>query len=233
MVDGAAVLTTMIYAFRSLGAWADERGTNILDTGAHFYDVYECSDGEYISLGSIESQFYAEMCEKLGIRPNVRCPARQVTLALSSRSAFVGVVRTKTRDEWCAIMDGSDACASRRFSRWPRRTHIRITRTGNTYSSQVHVHSNNAAAEFGSRLLGALASWAPMLSTGARNLRRVSFDFVHSIGGCFGFRRLHQSIASRPTFDPISRCTQRITFLRARPVRGTPDCAVVLPHPLA
>jgi alpha-methylacyl-CoA racemase len=67
MVDGAAVLTTMIYAFRSLGGWSDERGTNILDTGAHFYDVYECADGQYISLGSIESQFYAEMCEKLGI----------------------------------------------------------------------------------------------------------------------------------------------------------------------
>jgi alpha-methylacyl-CoA racemase len=109
MVDGAAVLTTFFHAFRSIGAWADERGTNILDTGAHFYDVYECADGEYISLGSIESQFYAEMCEKLGL-PADDMPQHDKSRWPELKDRVADVVRTKTRDEWCRIMDGSDVC---------------------------------------------------------------------------------------------------------------------------
>ena len=66
MVEGSALLITMIYGMHGLGAWGP-RGTNLLDTGAWFYDVYECADGEYISLGSLEPQFFAEMVEKLGI----------------------------------------------------------------------------------------------------------------------------------------------------------------------
>jgi alpha-methylacyl-CoA racemase len=109
MIDGAAVLTTMVYAFRSIGTWVDERGTNILDTGAHFYDVYECADGEYISLGSIESQFYAEMCTKLGI-PADEMPQHDKSRWPELKDRVASVVRTKTRDEWCAVMDGSDVC---------------------------------------------------------------------------------------------------------------------------
>jgi alpha-methylacyl-CoA racemase len=109
MVDGAAVLTTMLYAFRSLGSWSDERGTNILDTGAHFYDVYECADGEYISLGSIEPQFYAEMCDKLGI-PADELPEYDKARWPESKERVASVVRTKTRAEWCAVLDGSDVC---------------------------------------------------------------------------------------------------------------------------
>ncbi|HEX7096824.1 MAG TPA: CaiB/BaiF CoA-transferase family protein [Acidimicrobiales bacterium] len=109
MVDGAAVLTTMLHAFRSIGAWSDERGTNILDTGAHFYDVYECADGRYISLGSIEPQFYAEMCEKLGI-PAEEMPQHDKTRWPELKERVASVVRTKTRDEWCALMEGSDVC---------------------------------------------------------------------------------------------------------------------------
>ena len=67
MVDGAAVITTMFHAFRAMGIWQDERGTNMLDTGAHFYDVYECADGEYVSVGSIEPQFFAVLVEKLSL----------------------------------------------------------------------------------------------------------------------------------------------------------------------
>ena len=109
MVDGAAVLTTMLYAFRSIGSWTDERGTNLLDTGAHFYDVYECADGEYISLGSIESQFYAEMCEKLGI-PAEEMPQFDKARWPEFKERIASVVRTKTRDEWCTVMEGSDVC---------------------------------------------------------------------------------------------------------------------------
>ncbi len=67
MVDGAAVLMTMFHAFRAMGIWSDERGTNLLDTGAHFYDVYETKDGKYVSIGSIEPQFYAELLELTGL----------------------------------------------------------------------------------------------------------------------------------------------------------------------
>jgi alpha-methylacyl-CoA racemase len=109
MIDGASLLTTMVYAFRSIGAWNDERGTNLLDTGAHFYDVYECADGGYISLGSIEPQFYAEMCEKLGI-PIDEMPQGDKDRWPELKERIAGVVRTKTRDEWCSIMDGSDVC---------------------------------------------------------------------------------------------------------------------------
>jgi alpha-methylacyl-CoA racemase len=109
MIDGAAVLTTMIYAFRTIGAWTDERGTNTLDTGAHFYDVYECADGEYISIGSIEPQFYAEMCTKLGISPD-ELPQHDKARWPELKERVADVVRRKTRAEWCAEMEGSDVC---------------------------------------------------------------------------------------------------------------------------
>ncbi len=110
MVDGAAVLTTMFHAFRAMGFWQDERGTNMLDSGTHFYDVYETSDGLYISLGSIEPQFYAEMLDKLGLAGE-ELPHqmdREQWPALKEKVA--AVVRTKTRDEWEAIMAGTDVC---------------------------------------------------------------------------------------------------------------------------
>ena len=110
MVDGAAVLTTMFHAFRAMGFWKDERGTNLLDSGTHFYDVYETSDGLYISLGSIEPQFYAEMLDKLGLAGEglPHQMDREQWPALKEKVA--AVVKTKTRDEWEAIMAGSDVC---------------------------------------------------------------------------------------------------------------------------
>src|SRR5207244_4449713 len=67
MVDGAAVLSTMFHALTAMGVWQEERGTNLLDTGTHFYDVYETSDGKYVSVGSIEPQFYAELRRLAGL----------------------------------------------------------------------------------------------------------------------------------------------------------------------
>ena len=69
MVDGAACLMMMFHAFRAMGIWEDERGSNLLDTGAHFYDVYETADGKYVSIGSIEPQFYEELLRAHGARP--------------------------------------------------------------------------------------------------------------------------------------------------------------------
>ncbi|MDE0116282.1 MAG: CaiB/BaiF CoA-transferase family protein [bacterium] len=108
MVEGSALLITMIYGMRAMGAWG-ARGTNLLDTGAWFYDVYECADGEYISLGALEPQFFAEMVAKTGIDAegidqNDRAAWPEM------RTRLAEAVKAKTRDEWCEILDGSDAC---------------------------------------------------------------------------------------------------------------------------
>jgi alpha-methylacyl-CoA racemase len=111
MVDGAAVLTTMFHAFRAMGIWNDERGTNLLDTGAHFYDVYETSDGKYVSIGSIEPQFYAELLELSGLGQDGELPHqhdRSQWPALKERMAQL--FRRKTRDEWCEVMEHTDVC---------------------------------------------------------------------------------------------------------------------------
>jgi alpha-methylacyl-CoA racemase len=110
MVDGAAHLMMMFYEMRATGFWTDEPGTNLLDTGSHFYDVYETRDGKYISLGSIEPKFYAELLRLSGLEKE-KLPSqndRPQWPALKRRVAEV--IRTKTREEWCRIMEGSDVC---------------------------------------------------------------------------------------------------------------------------
>jgi len=110
MVDGAAALMTLMHGLRAIGLWQDARGTNLLDTGAHFYEVYETADQKYVSIGSIEPQFYAELLARTGLDPESLPPqmSREQWPALKQRLA--AVFRTKTRDEWCAIMEGSDVC---------------------------------------------------------------------------------------------------------------------------
>ena len=108
MVEGSALLITMMYAMHSIGAWGP-RGTNLLDTGAWFYDVYECADGEYISLGSLEPQFFAEMVAKVGIDADGIDQNDRSTWP-QMRTRLAEAVKAKTRDEWCAILDGSDVC---------------------------------------------------------------------------------------------------------------------------
>ena len=108
MVEGSALLITMVYGMHAMGAWGP-RGTNLLDTGAWFYDVYECADGEYISLGSLEPQFFAEMVEKVGIDADgIDQNDRSSWPEMRARLAVA--VKAKTRDEWCEILDGSDVC---------------------------------------------------------------------------------------------------------------------------
>ncbi len=110
MVDGAALLMSMFWGMRHSGFWSEERGTNLLDTGAHFYEVYECADGKYISLGSIEPQFYAELLKLSGLEGE-KLPAqmdRSQWPAMKLRIA--ALVKARSRDEWCRIMEGSDVC---------------------------------------------------------------------------------------------------------------------------
>lgn len=111
MVDGSALLTTMIHAFRAMGTWSDERGTNLLDTGAHFYEVYETADAKFVSIGSIEPQFYAELLRLAGLEgdPDFAVQMdRQRWPELKAK--LVTVFKAKTRDEWCDLMERTDVC---------------------------------------------------------------------------------------------------------------------------
>ena len=112
MVDGTAVLMTMFWSMKAAGIF-DERnpGTNLLDTGAHFYDVYECSDGRYISIGSIEPQFYAELKRLTGFEGDDQF-ARQMdaTQWPELKVRIAELFKTKTCDEWCELMEMTDVC---------------------------------------------------------------------------------------------------------------------------
>jgi alpha-methylacyl-CoA racemase len=110
MVDGAATLMAMFFTMRSAGVWKDERGSNMLDGGAHFYDTYETSDGGYISLGSIEPQFYALLVEKAGLDADDFSVQMDQARWPELKAKLTTVFKTKTRAEWCEIMEGSDVC---------------------------------------------------------------------------------------------------------------------------
>ncbi len=110
MVDGAAVLTTMFHAFRAMGIWEDARGTNLLDTGAHFYDVYETADGKYVSIGSIEPQFYAELLRLTGLDGEDLPWQHDKAQWPALKERIAAIFKAKTRDEWCELMEGTDVC---------------------------------------------------------------------------------------------------------------------------
>lgn len=111
MTDGAAVLMAMIWGFRANGMWRDERGVNLLDTGAHMYDTYGCADGKWISIGSLEPQFYALLLEKTGLKDD---PAFAAQMDASQwpalKERLTALFRTRTRDDWCAVMETTDVC---------------------------------------------------------------------------------------------------------------------------
>lgn len=110
MVDGAASLMGMFYSMMHKGMLNPERGTNLLDSGAHFYDTYETKDGKYVSIGSIEPQFYALLLEKMGLAGEElpRQMDRNEWSGLKGR--FKDIFKQKTRDEWCELMEGTDIC---------------------------------------------------------------------------------------------------------------------------
>ena len=110
MVDGAASLMAFVYGMRAMGYWTDERGANMLDTGAPYYDVYETSDGRYLSVAAIESQFYAELRERLGLDGPQWDEQNRRDRWPELKAELARVVASKTLDEWCEILEGSDAC---------------------------------------------------------------------------------------------------------------------------
>jgi alpha-methylacyl-CoA racemase len=109
MVDGAATLMAFIHGFYAGGGWS-ERGTNLLDTGAHFYDTYETKDGKYVSLGSIEPQFYAELLQLTGLDKEPLPHQMDRAHWRPMKQRLTTLFKTKTRDEWCTLMEGTDVC---------------------------------------------------------------------------------------------------------------------------
>jgi alpha-methylacyl-CoA racemase len=110
MIDGAAALMTMIWGMYQTGAHSLEPGTNLLDTGAHFYEVYETRDGKYVSLGSIEPQFYAELLERLGLEKQDLPAQMDASHWPALKARFEALFRTRTRDEWCRVLESTDVC---------------------------------------------------------------------------------------------------------------------------
>jgi alpha-methylacyl-CoA racemase len=110
MSDGAASLATMFYGMKAMGIWTDDREANLLDGGAHFYDTYETKDGKWVAIGSIEPQFYALLREKAGLTGPEWDAQMDRGQWPELKARLMDVFLTKTRDEWCAIMEATDIC---------------------------------------------------------------------------------------------------------------------------
>jgi alpha-methylacyl-CoA racemase len=112
MVDGSSVLAQMMWAFRRMGMWNDERGVNLLDTGAPYYDTYETADGKYVAVGAIEPQFYAELLDKLGLQDADLPDQNDMGRWPELRAALTKAFGAQDREHWAQVFAGSDACVT-------------------------------------------------------------------------------------------------------------------------
>jgi alpha-methylacyl-CoA racemase len=110
MVDGAASLASIFYGLKAAGRWTDERGANLLDGGAPFYDTYETADGKHVAIGALEPKFFAELVRRTGLDEGFVKRQYDRRAWPELRAALVAAFRGRTRDEWCAVLEGSDAC---------------------------------------------------------------------------------------------------------------------------
>jgi len=118
MVDGAAYLASFVYKFRNSGMWRDERGTNMLDSAAPFYDNYRTKDGQFMSVGAIEPQFYTALLHGLGLDAAVMPHQMDQSKWAETKQRFADLFAAKTREEWCAVFDGTDACVAPILNMW-------------------------------------------------------------------------------------------------------------------
>jgi crotonobetainyl-CoA:carnitine CoA-transferase CaiB-like acyl-CoA transferase len=110
MVDGTASLMTAFHGMVASGLATHQRGTNHIDTGSHFYNAYECADGGWISIAPIEGKFYAELLRRLDIDPATMPPQMDREGWPEAQARLAALFKTRTRDEWCALLEGTDAC---------------------------------------------------------------------------------------------------------------------------
>jgi len=165
MTDGSAALMAAVYGIKARGGWSNERGANLLDGGAPFYGTYECADGKWISIGSLEPQFYELLREKAGLaEPSVKDRWSKETWP-DVRARLAGIFKRKTQAEWCAVMEGSDVCFAPilDLDEAPRHPHNRERQT----FVDVHGVTQPAPAPRFSRTPGAVQ--APPPTAGQHN----------------------------------------------------------------
>lgn len=112
MIDGAALIHASIWSYRARGTWQDERGVNLLDTGAPCYDVYETADGRFLAVGALEQPFWIALRDKLGLDGADFAQNRDPAQWPVQREALARLLMSRTRDEWCSLLDGTDACVA-------------------------------------------------------------------------------------------------------------------------
>jgi crotonobetainyl-CoA:carnitine CoA-transferase CaiB-like acyl-CoA transferase len=110
MLDGAMSLFTSFFGLYAAGIWNMERGTNITDSGSHFVEVYECADGKWIAVAAVESRFYAELLERIGVDPGTIGDQMDRSAWARGKEILAAKFRTRTRDEWTSILEGTDSC---------------------------------------------------------------------------------------------------------------------------
>ena len=182
MSDGAALLSALMYGYRARDAWNTQRGTNLLDGGAPFYDTYRCADGRYVAIGAIEPRFYAVLRERCGLDDPLFDTQDDATLWPAQKARLAAVIATRTRDTWCALLDGCDACFAPVLD-WdeaPDHPHHRARETFVTIDgvtqpapaprfSRTPAATPKSAGECAATLEGLLARWAtPVVPAQAR-----------------------------------------------------------------
>ncbi len=148
MVDGAAALMTMTYTLRSSGIWHEERGTNLLDTGAHFYEVYETADGGFMAVGAIEPQFYAALLRGLELEGEDLPAQMDREFWPPMKERFARLFATKTRAEWTSVFEGTDACVAPVLSPWEAPSHPHMA-ARETFTEVAGVVQPSPAPRFG------------------------------------------------------------------------------------
>ncbi len=161
MTDGAASLMAMFYGMRSAGFWSDERAANLLDGAAPFYDTYECACGKWVAIGSIEPQFYALLLEKTGITDPAFSAQMDKSQWPALKAKLATVLKSKTRDEWCALMEGTDVCFAPVLDFEEALAHPH-NKARDTFVEVAGVPQPNAAPRF-SRTKEAVQGPAPMV----------------------------------------------------------------------
>jgi alpha-methylacyl-CoA racemase len=112
MTDGAAILMTMIHTWKAMGEWNAPRGENLLDGGAHFYGTYRCADGKWLAVGAIEAPFYAQLLNVLGVTDPAFAEQWNRPQWPALKEKLAALIAGKTRDQWCELFAGSDACVA-------------------------------------------------------------------------------------------------------------------------
>jgi len=127
IVDGTTSMASIFYGLHAAGFWREERGTNILDSGASFYDVYECKDGRWISIGAIEARFYNELLQVLDLDPDQLGEQNDPKSWPQAKVLIAERFKRRTRDEWCALLEGTDVCFAPvlSFEEAPRHPHMK------------------------------------------------------------------------------------------------------------